>query len=882
MARHGRIVYYITEKDGKKVRVRQRRGLYFIVRRHVRAAVARSGAIDHVRAFGSWCCAVPRIMFCPFVTAARALVRGGMAGMRAMYRRCTAACAHAVSYMRGMSAQRFSRSDGANGEAEDTRVVQSDDHKHGHRAARDAREEESLSRVQAHARAASAAVDSVDDRAAVGGFVRRSFASLWRILRAILWALADVVLLVIAALVLIAIYVYFTTPDVAQMVAPGRIAQTSVIYDRTGTVVLYEVHGEENRKSVPHDAIPDVVRRATIAAEDDAFYTHFGIDPFSIARAVKENFLRNTLAQGGSTITQQLARNVFLSREKTLKRKVREAVMALKIERAFTKDEILDMYLNVIPYGANAYGIEAAAETYFGKRALDLTLDEAALLAALPKAPTTFSPYGTHTNRLLARQKMILERMRELGLAPQPDIDRALEVDTLTKIRPLRTPIRAPHFVFAVLEDLERRYGRTMVERGGLHVITTLDMALQHTAEDVVARSIPHVQRWGASNVALVAVEPRSGAVRAMVGSKDYYAQDIDGQVNVTTRLRQPGSAFKPFAYAAAFAKGYQPETLVWDVLTDFGPDGTGKRYMPRNYSGRFHGAVSLRDALAQSLNVPAVKVLYLAGIDPTIDLATAMGITTLTQRDRYGLALVLGGAEVRPVEMAGAYAVFANDGVRAPQHMIARVTNSAGDVLFDAARDIAPRRVLAADVARKINAVLSDANARIHAFGRNNALTVPGRTAAAKTGTTQNFRDAWTVGYTPSLSVAVWVGNNDNRPMRPGASGGTVAAPVWREFMMHALKDAPVERFTPYTPVATTIPMLGGRLVGTRVAEPAVVGAKAKKKDRRKQTTRVVYHTILHYVVKDDPLSGGTPNYRDVMYRRWEASLARALTPTR
>ncbi len=703
---------------------------------------------------------------------------------------------------------------------------------------------------------------------------RRFFIFIRQLLRSFFLSLVDIAILGMIALGIIFIYVWQTTPDAASMLDANRIDETTVVYDRTGETIMYEIHGEENRKNVTHGDIPDYMRFATIAAEDDAFYSHFGIDPFSIARAIKENLLRGTLAQGGSTITQQLARNVFFTRDKTLERKVREAVMALKLERTYTKDEILDAYLNIVPYGSNAYGVEAAAEVYFNKHAKDLTLDEAAMLASLPKATTTFSPYGTHTNRLIARQKMILERMRELGFASGDAIDRALEADTLSHVQPFRQPIVSPHFVFYAIEELEKKYERDFVERGGLKVYTSIDLNLQKIAEAVVADGVARNVRYGAENAALTAVDPRTGEILAMVGSKDYYATDIDGQVNVTTRLRQPGSSFKPFAYAAAFSKGYQPETVVWDVLTNFGPDGSGKNYMPQNYTGRFHGLVSLRNSLAQSLNIPAVKVLYLAGIDYTIDTAERMGITTLQDRSRYGLALVLGGAEVRPLDMTSAFGVFANDGVRTQVHAITKIIDRDGNVLYDAQEELRAMRVLDSDVARKVNSILSDNSARTPAFGRNNPLVVPGKTVAAKTGTTQNYRDAWTVGYTPEISVSVWAGNNDNRPMSPGAAGAYVAAPIWQSFMVRVLEGREDVPFEGYTPVKTDVPMIGGKPQAQRyiVGENRVVGAQYKAK--KKEEVRTIYHSILHYIDKDHPLTSKAPNRNDPMYPRWEASL--------
>ncbi len=883
--RSDRIVYYTKTVNGKTVRVRTRRGLFFIVRRHIRALRLRFRMVAVIRGIA---------------TRIRNTVRHGGGVLRLVKKYIGRVQSGAVNSVHrrisGIKTFRKWKERNRNmTRTEKTRVSSRLNSKEKHHHTVGSQHDDTSDQNTIPTRRDEDIPDATskhqtDTDSPVLTKKKTSSSRRWyaatlqwtgRIIRAFFGALLDFAILVVIALIIIFLYVWFTIPSPEEMRDTRRLAQTTILYDSTGETVLYEIHGEENRKRVSHDDIPDNVRNATIAAEDDAFYTHIGIDPFSIARAIKENLLRGTLAQGGSTITQQLARNVFFTREKTLQRKVREAVMAIKIERAFTKEEILDMYLNVIPYGANAYGIEAAAEVYFGKRASEVTLDEAALLAALPKAPTTFSPYGTHTNRLVARQKMILERMRELGLAHSDEIDAALEADTLQRIVPLRTPIRAPHMVFAVVEELEQRYGRTMVQRGGLRVYTTLDMTLQQAAEDVLTQYTPHILRHGGSNAALVSIDPRTGAVLAMLGSRDFDSTEIDGQVNVLLRLRQPGSAFKPFAYAAAFERGYQPETVVWDVLTDFGPDGSGRRYMPRNYTGRFYGLVSLRHALAQSLNVPAVKVLYLAGIDRTIDLAERMGISTLTQRSRYGLALVLGGAEVKGVELAGAYGAFAQDGMFAAPHMINRITDADGTVLYDASREITPHRVLSEQTARKINSILSDNTARARAFGRNSALNLPG--TAAKTGTTQLYRDAWTVGYTPTLVTAVWVGNNNNRPLRPGASGGVVAAPIWRAFMQRSGHVPPPEAarevFASYDVVRTSIPMLNGRVMTMPVVEGARVKKKKKKKKKSAPAPHIVFHTILHYVDISSPLTTRVPSRRDPMYPLWEASLARSMS---
>lgn len=594
------------------------------------------------------------------------------------------------------------------------------------------------------------------------------------------------------------VWVYVGILPGAQALGTRDIPQTSLLYDRSGKHVLYEIHGEENRKIINHEEIASYVRLATLAAEDDAFYHHFGIDPVSMIRALWVDVANGEMSQGGSTITQQLVRNAFFTREKTIKRKVLEVLMAIKVEQEYSKEEILDAYLNEVPYGSNAYGIESAANVFFGKSAQELTLEEAALLACLPKAPTYYSPYGSHRNELIARQRALLDRMVTLGYIKPEVVDNALAVDISQKIRSFSNPIFAPHFVAYVKEQLEREYGKRFIENGGLMILTTLDWEKQLQAEKSIVEGSQRNLRWGAGNAAMVAVDPKNGDVLAMVGSKDFFDTKNDGQVNVTLSPRQPGSSFKPFAYATAFEEGYEPETRILDEQTNFGPDGSGRPYIPRNYDGKFHGVLTMREALAQSLNVPAVKTLELVGIDDTIAMAHRLGITTLNERKRYGLSLVLGGGEVELLDMASAFSVFANDGVRNPVGPVLEISDRAGHRYFR--KQVDPHRVLDEQVARRINSILSDNKARTPIFGPRSPLILgDGRVVAAKTGTTQEFRDAWTIGYTPSLSVGVWVGNNDNRPMKGGADGVFVAAPIWKDFMLRALGDAPQEQFIAY-----------------------------------------------------------------------------------
>jgi penicillin-binding protein 1C len=693
----------------------------------------------------------------------------------------------------------------------------------------------------------------------------------------------DASLMVLIGIVGFMAWVYYSATPAASQLVERKIAQTSTIYDRSGEKVLYELHGEENRKIISHSEIPDVVRNATIATEDANFYYHIGIDPLAILRALKVNLQNSGIRQGGSTITQQLARGAFLTPERTLKRKFLEAIFALKIERHYSKDEILDQYLNQVPYGANTYGIETASKTYFGKAAKALTLDEAAFLAALPKAPSYYSPYNTHHEAVVARQRSILERIGELKFANNADVQEALSIDTLAKIKPNVQPIAAPHFVFFVLEQLEQQYGKEFLQTGGLKIYTTLNYEMQKVGEDVVTLGAQRNIARGATNAALVAVNPKNGDILTMVGSKDYFNVAIDGQVNIATSQRQPGSSFKPFAYAHAFELGYQPETKILDARTNFGPDGSGKNYIPRNYDGKFHGLLTMRETLSQSLNVPAVKVLYLASIDGTIDLAHRMGITTLNDRKRYGLSLVLGGGEVKLLDMASAFSVFATDGVRNPAQSILRIVDSQEKIIQQAQAN--PQRIMDEQVARKINSILSDNAARTPIFGPKSPLVLEGKTVAAKTGTTSEFRDAWTVGYTPSIAVGVWAGNNDNHPMKAGADGVFVAAPIWHEYMKQILADKPNETFIAYdsylkkdakiASVDSAAQMQAKIIYYNNKTGKKISETKAGKMDPKKVDKKIEYISVgnVQNTSPKDAFSIAMPSPTDPMYKRWAGS---------
>ncbi|EKE10743.1 MAG: penicillin-binding protein, 1A family [uncultured bacterium] len=650
-------------------------------------------------------------------------------------------------------------------------------------------------------------------------------------------------LAIILALIILAFtYLYLKTP-LAKSLSTRSIPQTTTIYDKTGQHVLYELHGEENRKILGHNDIPDTIRISTIAAEDDGFYNHIGVDFLSILRAIKSNIEKNGTAEGASTITQQLARNAFLSRDKTFKRKINELIIALKIERQYSKDDILDMYLNEIPYGSNAYGIGSAAKIFFGKEARDLTLDEAALISALPKATSYYSPYGNHIDELIYRQQRILDRISELDLADNEDIAEAKKINVAEKIIPFTEKIEAPHFVFYVKEELEKKFGKDAIEDGGLKVYTTLDYDLQKNAELAISENENTLQKYGASNAALVSLDPTNGNILAMVGSKDYYNKQIDGNVNITISPRQPGSSFKPFVYAAAFEKGFHPEINILDKETDFGKDGTGKNYIPKNYDGKYHGVVTMRQALATSLNVPAVKTLTLASIENTVSLVNRFGVAKLENTNDYGLSLALGGEEVRMLDEASGYAVFAAEGKKNSIKSISKIIDSKNEIFYIPEQESS--QILDMQVARKINSVLSDNRARSAVFGPNSKLHIPGKTVAAKTGTTSEYKDAWTAGYTPHIVAVAWAGNNDNRSMKTGADGSYVAAPIWNSFMQKALanySDEPFEDYVKFDPDDPNI--IFDKVVYKKKNGKEISEKKAKDKDPDKIDISITYFT--------------------------------------
>ncbi len=586
-------------------------------------------------------------------------------------------------------------------------------------------------------------------------------------------------------------YYAFNLPDPNKLIEREAIESTKIL-DRNGKL-LYELYDEEKRTLVKLEDIPKHARDATVAIEDKNFYNHRGISLTGILRSVIINILTASKSQGGSTITQQFVRNSVLTLEKSWTRKIKEIALSLEIERRYSKDQILQLYLNEIPYGSNAYGIEAASQTFFGKSVKDVSIAEAAYLAALPQAPSRYSPYGPNREVLDGRARSVISAMADQGYITREQKETALKENI--EFRKIGRGILAPHFVLYVQDILAKEYGDVSLRRDGLRVITTLDLDLQTEAERIVRQQVEtNEKKYNMHNGSLVAVDPKNGQILAMVGSRDYFNEENDGAVNIALRPLQPGSSFKPYVYAAAFKKGMSPATMIMDVKTNFGEFG-GKEYTPSNYDGKDYGPVSIRKALQGSLNVPAVKTLILTGIEDAIDTAESMGITTLKDRSRFGPSIVLGGAEVKLLEHTAAYGIFATGGVKHDTIAILKIEDKSGNVLKEYAES-AGREVLDPQIAYQITNVLSDDPARHFIFGINNKLHLPGRPVAAKTGTTQEYRDAWTVGYTPSIAVGVWMGNNDHSPMTGGASGSLVAAAVWNEFIKKALEGKPVEEF--------------------------------------------------------------------------------------
>lgn len=619
-----------------------------------------------------------------------------------------------------------------------------------------------------------------------------------------------------SSLVVLGVFASFYIYILKDLPSPHDLAQhknavSSRIFDRNGKLLFTIYNGNENRTIVRLSELPQYVAQSSIAIEDKEFYHHHGLSIKGVIRAAERNFLHSNVVEGGSTITQQLVKNALLTPERTVKRKIKELMLAFGTEMIFSKNEILEMYLNEVPYGGPTYGIQEAARLFFGKQAKDLTLAEAALLAGLPAAPTTYSPHGLNEEYAKARQLQVLKNMVSEGYISQEEADKASKEELAYS--PNLISIKAPHFVMWVRDLLNQKYGRKVVEEGGLDIYTTLDLDLQEKAQQIVSDNVNKLEKqYWISNAAALVTNPKTGEILAMVGSRDFFDIKNDGNVNVTIMPRQPGSSIKPVNYAYALGHGMTPTTIINDSRVTY--KNAWESYSPVNYDGKYRGNVTLRAALAMSLNIPAVKTLATYGPEKMVDLGIKMGIKSWKNLKNYGLSLTLGAGEVAMTELATAYGTIANYGQRVDLNPIKKITNYQGMVLEDidigltkntliteayaASQELPPSNpIISPFVAYQLTDILSDNKARLPAFGPYAKLEIPGRRVAVKTGTTDNKRDNWTFGYTPTRLVATWVGNNDNRPMNPRlASGITGAAPIWNEIMTEILKDKDIEDF--------------------------------------------------------------------------------------
>ncbi len=668
------------------------------------------------------------------------------------------------------------------------------------------------------------------------------------------------ILLVIVSLVLLSVsslILWFALTEIpdASSFSNRKLNESTKIFDRTGKVLLYDLSQNIRRTSIPLADMSPYIEKATLAIEDADFYTHNGIKLDAIIRAIFTNIISLEAAQGGSTITQQLVKKSLLTDKKVITRKIKEWILALKIEKVLSKKEILERYLNEMPYGGTVYGVEEASQTFFGKSAKDVSISESAYLAAVLKGPTYYSPYGKRREDLESRKNLVLSRMKELNFISEKEYVEAVAERALFKEK-FGGGIKAPHFVMFIRDYLEENYGEKMLSGGGLTVTTTLDYDLQKKAEEIVKEyTLKNAKDYNAKNSALVALGAKTSEVLAMVGSRDYFDEEIEGNFNVATAKRQPGSSFKPFIYAGLFEKGYRPETVLFDTETQFGNncemydfrDAPGC-YSPQNYDGKFRGPMSLRNALAQSINIPAVKSLYLLGIQNALSLTKDMGISTLTTPEQYGLTLVLGGGEVTLLDMTGAYSVFASEGEKRPVTSILKIEDKAGNIIEEK-KDVV-KNVISKDTALLISDVLSDNVARTPIFGAKSSLYFPGKDVAAKTGTTNDYRDAWVIGYTPEIVVGAWTGNNDNSPINQKVAG-YIVAPMWHKFMEEAFKLVPDGKFEKpaYKDLGDLKPIIRG--VWNQGGNT---------------------HDILHFVDKNNPLGPApqTPQ-NDFQYGRWE-----------
>ncbi len=679
--------------------------------------------------------------------------------------------------------------------------------------------------------------------------------------------IAAIVVAGAGGIVILALLYFAATVPTIQEIASQQISQSTKIYDRTGTVLLYQISNGPSRTIVPFDQIPQSLKDATVELEDENFYNEPAFDWKGTLRAFLTDIVHHSFVEGGSTITQQLTRTAFLTLDQTLTRKLKEFVLAVKLNNYYSKDQILDLYLNEVPYGPNISGVETASEAYFNIPITQINIAQAALLASLPQAPSYYSPWGTHTDELIARQKFTLQKMYASGKITKQQLTDALNYKITFQPQSasgVGSGIKAPHFVMAVEQYLYQKYGEAMVDRGGLKVVTTLNWDMQQAAEAAVTAGVARdKQLYNSSNGALVAQDPTTGQVLALVGSANYFDTSNDGNFDVATQgLRQPGSSLKPFVYMTGFQIGYTPDTILFDVPTEFSTDPScptipnfdkinAKCFHPQDFEGTFAGPMTVRAALAQSVNVPAVEMLYLVGEQNALKNVSNFGVTTLSDPNQYGLSLVLGGGAVHLIDLTEAYSVLADEGVKHAQSMVLSVQDGNGNTLESYADSTST--VADAQSVRLVNDILSDPSARAPLFGGSQSLTVfPGYDVALKTGTSNDFRDAWAMGYTPSLVVGVWAGNNDNTPMTRQGSSILAAVPMWSAFLQQALPMVPNETFTPPDPPSEPKPILAGQ---------SVVNGQM--------------HTILYYVVKDNP-TGPPPAdpSTDPQYHNWETDL--------
>ncbi len=678
-----------------------------------------------------------------------------------------------------------------------------------------------------------------------------------------------ILIIISVALAAFSAWVFYGLPS-PEKLESGNLPVSTKIFDRNGQLI-YEIYANQRRSPVKIEELPVYIKQATIAIEDKDFYKHHGLSITGIGRAIYKTIFQKKI-QGGSTLTQQLIKNALLSPERTIRRKIREFVLATIVETIYSKEKILEMYLNQIPYGSTAYGIEAASELYFGKSAKDLSLAEATLLAGLPAAPTAFSPFGASPQKAKIRQELVLRRMVEDGYITQDEAERAKN-EELTFAKPEK--LKAPHFTLWVKEILAEKYGDNVVEQGGLRVTTTLDLDLQEFAESQVATEVAKLTKQNVRNGALIIARPKSGEILAMVGSKDYFATDEDGKVNVIFSLRQPGSSIKPLNYALALEKKLiTPSTPLADIPTCFITQGQ-LPYCPKNYDNTFHGIQQVRFALGNSLNIPAVRVLALNGIENFIDFATKAGITTFTDPKNYGLSLTLGGGEVKPYDMAVAFGIFANQGIKVPLNPILKVEDWKGKVYEETNPDeVEGERVLSAETAFLITNILSDNGARLIAFGPSSYLNVKNHPeVAVKTGTTNDRRDNWTIGYTSQVLVLTWVGNNNNEPMSGAVSGVSGASPIWNKVISYALEKAEKGLYNKNDIGHGQIPKPDG-VVGTNVCVDS--GNKAKDENGNP----LPCNTRFEYFLKEKIGAGVDMSRKDIEIDKTTGSLANKKTP--